>query len=417
MTHNQPDKAPGAQSHVKFTSSIDDPSYKEPTLKPTRAISKDKVRIQLLSTWSKAHLHRRSAQTGNRVGILAGYGNSSYGDYYIGLGLAEAARAAGLEPVILGRDSDMRAFTGDGIEAHSLRDRDRGLRAFATIANTLDFLVLGGGGLFEDRVDAPSSQLLAAGYAARALHAANRRIPMAVYGIGVETEPYLFHKTEKLLRHAMTAASSVAVRDSASVRACRRFNVTARQVIDPATIYLARKQPINSAQCAETAAFIPFARRAWPNMTRPGPAEFASQRIDWEHAADRLKPYKKILVVPFHATDLNFTNQIAHVFRARLPRASVSIAQFSPESPNYALEILAQCGHALTMRYHGFMASHYAGVHTITTIGTSQKLQVTDALYKSHALAAHWNSEVATRQAVETLNQLAQTRRHRPHKE
>ncbi|MBX4168023.1 polysaccharide pyruvyl transferase family protein [Rhodococcus sp. DMU2021] len=366
---------------------------------------RERARLERLARWARASGQPDVHLNGKRVGILAGYGNTSYGDYFIGLGMANETRAAGFTPVIIGRDSDMRAFLSNGIEVYALPDRDHGLDEFEDVATRVHALILGGGGLFEDRVDAVASQTLAAGYAARAVYAYNRGVPMAVHGVGIEREPYALRGTERLLRNALRAARMVSVRDADSVEACKRFGVDAQQAIDPAVIYLDSVRPPASVD-EGTAAFIPFARRAWPNMSNPTEADHQRQDVDWAQAADRLTGYNRVLVTPFHRTDLNYVDRIVTALKVKSPGVDVNVVDFTPENPGVVLNALARCEHVLTMRYHGFMAAHFAGVPTIEVLGESQKLRVTNALNQQGVLQDAWNAERARKQLRATLGEV-----------
>ncbi|WP_418345777.1 polysaccharide pyruvyl transferase family protein [Rhodococcus pyridinivorans] len=357
-----------------------------------------------MAHWARRAGHIRPDSTERRVGILAGYGNTSYGDYFIGLGMATAAFEAKLQPVILGRDSKLEAFRSAGIEAHGLPDRDHGLRDFSAVASQLSGFILGGGGLFEDRVDATASQTLAAGYAARAVYAKNHGIPTIIYGVGVEREPFALQQTEKILSQAFRGASSVAVRDRDSVEACRRFGVEAQLVIDPATIFLNSVRPEPSIESG-TAGLIPFARRAWPRMSNPSEVEHARQDADWEIAAQRLAGYRRVIITPFHRSDLEYVDRIHNVLTSRVHKLEVEIADFTPENPGGVLGVLRKCEHILTMRYHGFMAAHFAGVPSIDVLGGSQKLRVTDALNREGLLGDMWDASRASKQIQSRLRQ------------
>lgn len=368
---------------------------------------RERGRVRRLSRWSRRGRPDTDILMSDRIGILAGYGNTSYGDYFIGLGAAQACREAGTTPVILGRGQDMRAFTRAGIEAHTLPDRAEGLAEFARATRTLGGLILGGGGLFEDRVDAILSQSLAAGYACRARWGATvKGLPTAVHGVGIEEAPYRFRAVERALMAMIHNARTVAVRDEASVRACIRFGENARLVVDPAVIAL------SDARLAEvapngTVAFIPFARRAWPEMANPTAEAHRRQDIDWAAAAQRLAQFDQVVIVPFHETDLHYLDHISTAITRANPAASITVAPFTPDEPLAVLPLLHQCGSAVTMRYHGFMACHFAGIRDIVSIGDSQKLTVTRDHYTRGDLASIWSRGRAAADLLITLECLA----------
>ncbi|WP_423201588.1 polysaccharide pyruvyl transferase family protein [Gordonia hongkongensis] len=372
-------------------------------IRSTGGVIRDYVCLLRLVAWSFAprQAPRRElgvALTGpkaaRRIGVLAGYGNTSYGDYYVGLGLAKALRELGFEPVILGRSGSLEAFRAHGFEAYCVGDRASNLAQFERIAREMDALLLGGGGLFEDRVDARQSQTLAAGYACRAIVASKLGLPLVVFGVGIEVEPYRYRTVEVLLRNALRRADRVCVRDRRSVEACRRFGIATTQVVDPAVNYL------SSIRCdpdpdAALAGFIPFPRRVWPNPARPSRVQLASQDQDWLHVASALRGYSKVLICPFHRDDLLQLDAIARAFESVAPDTELVVVDFLPEMPGQVLAELRACSTVLTMRYHGFMASHFAGVRSIEVLGSSQKLTVTASAHADESLESWWNSTVA----------------------
>lgn len=372
----------------------------------TALAAREAARVAALAAWASRKPEQKTGETRRTVAVLAGYGNTSYGDYFIGLGTAKALKGQGFETLILGRGSDMRAFANAQVQALTIPDRAHGLRTFqACITERADAFILGGGGIFEDRVDATLSQSLAAGYAARGIRAARTGIPVAVHGIGVEREPYASAGVERLLGRLMRAATTVSVRDSASVEAVARHGATAREVVDPAVIALSHAA-LPSVAPNGVAAFIPFARKAWPNMSHPDAAAHARQDPDWDHAAQTLGKYERVIIAPFHITDTAYTGRITDAIRRVNPATVVEVTPFTPENPLAVLPILHQCGAAVTMRYHGFMAAHFAGIRDIMVIGESQKLKVTDVLNKAGVLDAHWSKDQAELDISKTMDAL-----------
>jgi polysaccharide pyruvyl transferase WcaK-like protein len=331
------------------------------------------------------------------VGILAGYGNSSYGDYFVGMGLCDAIEQVGLRAVVVARANELSAF-GE-TRCVIAGDRLDQLTAFAASNGRLfNALIVGGGGIFEDRVDAVLSQSLAAGYAARALWSVHSGLPVAVHGVGISPTPFRLRRTNMLLGELFRAAKRVGVRDHQSLLGARRFGVPADLVVDPAVISLSM-HPIPRRE-RTAAAFIPFARRAWPRCDAPTVEDHARQAHDWRTAAERLADAPKIVVVPFHSSDLNFVDQIAAEFDV-----PVEVAPFTPDAPHRVLTVLAGCSRAVTMRYHGFMASHFAGIRDIEIIGSSQKLVVTKMLHDRGELP--WDAVRAQRDVQDTLNAMS----------
>lgn len=366
---------------------------------------REAARVAGLEAWASSPLvNKRRGREPRTIAVLAGYGNTSYGDYFIGLGIAKSLTSAGCTPLILGRGDAMQAF--EGYRCMTIPDRATGLDTFTeSVLDQTDAFILGGGGLFEDRVDAALSQSLAAGYAARAVRAARAGIPVAVHGVGIETRPYAFKGVERLLRRLARHSRTVAVRDSDSLHAVSRFGVNGRQVIDPAVIALS-DAAWPTVDRNGVAAFIPFARKAWPDMANPDAAAHARQDPDWEEAAQRLAPYRKVIIAPFHATDTAYTDRIASIIHRANPDTEVEVAPFTPSDPLAVLRVLNQCGSAITMRYHGFMAAYFAGIRDISIIGESQKLTVTDNLNQAGQLGSQWSAAQASADLNMTLGEL-----------
>lgn len=364
--------------------------------------ARERIRVTRLHQWARHAVPARSSEGSKRVGLLAGYGNTSYGDYFIGLGLAAAVHSAGHVPVILGRGSVMDAFAVAGIETADIGDRLDELESFDDQLSRLNGLILGGGGLFEDRTDHVLSQSLAAGYLARALRACNSGIPVAVYGVGLCGE-WAFGEVRRMLAEMLRKADYVAVRDETSARAARGLGATATTVVDPAAIELYANAVTLSVGTEDRTAFIPFARRAWPHLDNPTPSAHALQDLDWVEAARRIRSRnaRQVTIVPFHSSDLSFTERISEILGGVV--SEVVIAPFTPTRPHDVLTTLSGCGHALTMRYHGFMASHFAGIRNIDVIGESQKLKATLALQSSGQLASTWSGLLAERQVHAAL--------------
>ncbi len=309
----------------------------------------------------------------------------------------------GVDPVLLCRGDRTAVFTNAGFDAVVLPDRNDGFAGYESLVARYSAVVHGGGGIFEDRVDAVLSQTLAARYAARLLAAANLGVPTAVHAVGLETRRYAFASVERIIGDALRTARTVGLRDARSVDAARaRFGVDARLVTDPAVITLGKLRRPERAPNGR-AAFMPFARLAWPHTGNPDAGTHARQDPDWERAAEFLGRFDEVVIVPFHSSDVGFVERIAEAIARRSRSTAVTAAPFTPDDPLAAVELLADCGSALTMRYHGFVAAYFAGIREIEVIGTSQKLSVTAELNRAGALAGLWDPAKAERELHETV--------------
>jgi polysaccharide pyruvyl transferase WcaK-like protein len=214
-----------------------------------------------------------------------------------------------------------------------------------------------------------------------------------------------------MLRRLAKQSKVFCVRDLESVKGLEARGIEAKHVVDPAVIALGASKPSSSRDDGHY-GFIPFAAQTWPFLQHPTQNGMRAQQAEWRECTDEILAHRprSVVIIPFTRTDTVHSTDIQAAIRERSPQLPVSIAEYQPADPFQALSTLSSCEGVITMRYHGFMASYFAGVPRIKAVGASQKLTVAQQLSSRDLLRIAWDPHKAKAEVSDFVQHLMEQR-------
>jgi polysaccharide pyruvyl transferase WcaK-like protein len=340
---------------------------------------KARVWLLALAVHALARIRRRRAAgaTGAPIAALIGaYGNGNYGDEIIGIELIRELRSAGYAVTLVARGPDTARLDADRVVVAG-----GGLRSVVKCAwacRNASVAVLGGGGLFEGRIDDVGVHRLVLEYAAKLLTIGVHGGTLIIHGIGVSARPFADGLVASAVAATVRAVDHVSVRDRASVASCAGMGVAAVLVRDPATTLF--PEILDTQPGLDAVAVVVLDRHLWPtfSVSSAGAVAMGNRASDINLLADlaqeRLAGLSEVMLLPFHFSDPPLLSAVAQELVSRGVEAErIRMIPYPLPSAVDAFRLLSSCRSVITMRFHPALVALEAGRDT-KIVGSLQKL-------------------------------------------